>query len=114
MCEADKHQFGNAPFIAEVERSYGRLTVVVNAYGLPGKHFTYPAQRAVMVALSPYWADGRDNQRRSAAAQCELAWADDEIIGAHCNNCFHRGILAFIVIVTVAFGCNPQDRMSIF
>ena len=114
MCEADKHQFFNKTFIAEVESSYGALTVIVNACGLKGKHFTSPAQRAVMVALSPYWVDGRDNQLRSAAAQCELAWADDDIIGAHCNNCFHRGILAFIVIVTVAFGCNPQDRMSIF
>ena len=114
MCEVDKHQFWNATFIAEVGRSYGALTVIVNACGRAGKDFTYPAQRAAMVALSPYWVDGRDDQLQSAAVQCELAWADDDIIGAHCNNCFHRGILAFIVIVTVAFGCNPQDRMSIF
>ena len=114
MCEADKHQFFKKTFIAEVERSYGALTVIVNACGLAGKDFRYLAQKAAMVALSPYWVDGRDNQLQSAAAKCELAWADDEIIGAHCNQTFHRGILAFIVIVTVAFGCNPQDRMSIF
>ena len=113
MCEADKRQFWNAKFTAEVESSYGDLTVIVNACGKKGYDFTYPVN-AEVVALSPYWIQGRGGQLKSAAVQCELAWKDDEVAGFHCNNTFHRGIIACIATFMKAFNCDPQDRMSIF
>ena len=113
MCEADKKQFWNAKFTAEVESLYGDLAVIVNACGAHANNFTYPVD-AEVVAFSPYWTQGRDGQLNSAAVQCELAWEDDEGAGFHCNNTFHRGILACIATFMKAFNCVPQDRMSIF
>ena len=113
MCEADKKQFWNAKFTAEVQSLYGDLAVIVNACGAHANNFTYPVD-AEVVAFSPYWTQGRDSQLNSAAVQCELAWEDDEGAGFHCNNTFHRGILACIATFMKAFNCDPQDRMSIF
>ena len=64
--------------------------------------------------LSAGLRQGRDGQLNSAAVQCELAWKDDEGAGLHCNNTFHRGIIACIATFMKAFNCDPQDRMNIF
>ena len=66
MCEADTEQFRNAMFTAEVEHLYGKLAVIVNACGAHANTFAYPVG-AEVVALSPYWEQGRDDQLTSAA-----------------------------------------------
>ena len=56
----------------------------------------------------------RDAATKIAAGVAKEAWSRDKGVVFHCNQTFHRGILACIATVTVAFNCVPLDRMSIF
>ena len=57
---------------------------------------------------------GRAGSLETAAVKCEAAWSDDEGTTFHCNQTFHRGILACIATFMKVFNCVPQDSMSIF
>ena len=113
MCEADKDQFLDAEFTAEVEGLWGKLRVVVNACGADADNFTYPV-RTKLVAFSPYYQGGRDRQLTSAAMGCQTAWLDGDGAGFHCNNTSHRGPLACIATFVKASHCDTRDRMSNF
>ena len=113
MCEADKYQLKNANFTKNVEDLYGPIAVIVNACGSTAHSEMYPTFGQV-VALSPYWKGGRDGELDEASTVCQAAWAQGKGAAFHCNQTFHRGILACIATFTVAFNCVPQDRMNIF
>ena len=113
MCEADKYQLKNANFTKTVEDMYGPIAVIVNACGTAA-HSQFYQCHAQVVALSPYHKAGRDADTQIAAGVAKEAWSRDKGVVFHCNQTFHRGILACIATFTVAFNCVPQDRMCIF
>ena len=113
MCEADIHQLTSADFTDAVEAMYGPIAVIANACGKKAHRQTYPCG-AQVVALSPYYRGGRDEATDSAAKVAKEAWSRGEGVAFHCNETFHRGVLACIATFTVAFNCVPQDIMSIF
>ena len=59
MCEADIQQLTSAAFTETVEAMYGPIAVIANACGKKAHKQTYPCG-AQVVALSPYYRDGRD------------------------------------------------------
>ena len=113
MCEADKDQLLNSNFTRHVEGFYGPIAAIMNACGAAAASQFYPCH-AQVVASSPYYAGGRDRDVKDVAKIAKKAWDKDKGAAFHCNQTFHRGPLAMIATVMVAFNCIPQDRMSLF
>ena len=112
MCEADLYQLTNAEFTKQAEGMYGSIAVIFNACGTAAHSQFYPCHARV-VALSPYHKGGRHADTQTVAGIAKEAWSRDKGVVFHCNETFHRGILACIATFTVAFNCVPQDRMFI-
>ena len=113
MCEADFNQLLTREFLEEVEGMYGKIGAIVNAKGLAAHGQEYHCE-ATVVPFSPYFKGGRDRDVKIAARIAQEAWDDDAGVAPHCNQTFHRGIVGFIAMCTVAFHSVPQDRMLTF
>ena len=113
MCEADFDQLLNRKFLEQGEGMHGRLGAIFNAKDIDAHSQRYPCDARV-VPFSPYYKGGRDEDVKMAARIAQEAWDDDAGVASHCNQTFHRGIVAFIAICVVVFHSIPQDRMLTF
>ena len=113
MCEADTYQPNDKEFLDFVQDKYGYLAIIASACGKAAHNASYPC-RAKLLALSPDYKCGLDDGVDRTTGHADSAWTDGFGVASHCNQTFHRGPLARIATLAVAFGCVPQDRMSSF
>ena len=113
MCEADFDQLLTREFLEEVEGMYGPLGAIFNAKGIEAHGQEYPCE-ATVVPFSPYYKPGRGKDVKVAAKIANKTWDEDAGVAPHCNQTFHRGIVASIAICVVVFHSIPQDRMLTF
>ena len=113
MCEATYDQLQDPLFHHTVETMYNtKITVVINACGSEAYHAKYPGDPKV-VAFSPYHEGTRDRKTEESVNATLDAWSRGEAVAFHCNWCFHRGVLDWVITMVEVFGCDPEDRMSI-
>ena len=113
MCEATKAQLQDRKLHKVVKTLYNtKISVIMNAIGKDAEYDQYPGDPKV-VAFSPYHAMSRDRKTVEAVEATKHAWSRGEMVGFHCKNTFHRGVVIFNVTMLETFGSDPEDIMRI-